>query len=319
MKTVRVHINSPGGSVFDSIAIYNMLKAFPGTVEVYVDGIAASGASMIVMAGDKVIMPANTFLMIHNPITMIEGNAEGLRSAAETLDKLADSMVSIYADKSGLDDDEILAIMDAETWLQAEEALAMGFADEVIVATRIAAKFDLSDYDHAPRAIVGRVRAGGAQKEVNDMTTKETPAETPAEMEARIRKEVEAKIAAEAESKAKADADARAKADAEGKAPDAAQIEKDVRAKIAGEADEIRALCKLAGKPDAAVQFLADGKSPAEVKAALLAEAGDGGSAASQREVNSHRPQTPGTQAVASAEGLDPSKIYSRWNGRKAA
>jgi ATP-dependent protease ClpP protease subunit len=120
---LTLRINSPGGSVFDGVAIYNALKRHDGRVTVLIDGIAASIASMIAMAGDEVVMPANTMLMLHDPSGLVMGTAADMRGMAEALDKMKAGMVGAYRDKSGRDDAEIEALMRAETWLTAEEAI----------------------------------------------------------------------------------------------------------------------------------------------------------------------------------------------------
>jgi len=99
---VDLRLNSPGGSVFDAVAIHNALKRHEGPVTVWIDGIAASAASYIAMAGDEIVMPENAFLMIHDPAGLVMGTAEDMRAMAEALDKVKGSLVSGYAAKSGL-------------------------------------------------------------------------------------------------------------------------------------------------------------------------------------------------------------------------
>lgn len=149
---IHVHINSPGGSVFDGQAIYTALVNHPAKVTTYVDGLAASIASVIACAGDTVVMAENAMLMVHDPWSLAVGNAADLRDAADVLDKVAESLVTVYAARTGLPADEVKAIMAAETWYTAAEAVEAGFADEVTPAKRIAAKFDLSKFQHPPKA-----------------------------------------------------------------------------------------------------------------------------------------------------------------------
>lgn len=156
IETLNVYINSPGGDVFAGQAIYSMLKRHKAQVIVYVDGLAASIASLIAMAGDKVIMPANAMMMIHNPWTWGVGNANDFRKLADDLDKIRDSMIVAYQKKSGLDDSEIIDIMAAETWLTAEECKEKGFADEIEEAKQVAACVDekyLGVYKNVPDEI----------------------------------------------------------------------------------------------------------------------------------------------------------------------
>lgn len=140
VEEIAVRINSGGGDVFAGLAIHTMLKRHAAKVTIYVDGLAASIASIIAMAGDKVVMPKGSMMMIHNPWTSVwGGDANDFRHTADVLDKIRDSLVSVYADKTQLDADEIKALLDAETWLTAEDAVEKGFADEVEDSTSIAA------------------------------------------------------------------------------------------------------------------------------------------------------------------------------------
>jgi ATP-dependent Clp protease protease subunit len=118
------------------------LKRHKAHVNVFFDGIAASIASLIAMAGDKVIMPANAMMMIHSPWTFAVGNAQDFRKLADDMDKIRDSMIVAYESRSALTTEEITEIMDAETWLSAEECLEYGFADEIAEAKQIAASMD---------------------------------------------------------------------------------------------------------------------------------------------------------------------------------
>lgn len=123
-KDLNIYINSGGGSVFASLAIYNMLKRHTGKKTVYVDGLAASGASVIAMAGDEIIVPANAFLMIHRAWDIVSGNAQDLRKCADDLERLDEGIFSIYAENllDGIDPEEIRQMVEAETWLSGAEA-----------------------------------------------------------------------------------------------------------------------------------------------------------------------------------------------------
>lgn len=126
---VSVRINSPGGSVFDGFAIYNLLRAHNGQVTVYVDGLAASAASVIAMAGDDVVMGSASMMMIHDPWTIAIGDSEEFLKTAETLEKIKDSIIVAYASKAkDIDAEAISAMMRDETWMTAAEAVQMGFA-----------------------------------------------------------------------------------------------------------------------------------------------------------------------------------------------
>jgi len=146
VATLNVHINSPGGSVFDGFAIYNALNAHPASIVVSVDGIAASIASVIAMAGDKIVMAENAMMMIHQPWTQLSGYAQDLRKQADILDKLQENIVNAYASRTGMKPADVLAAMEAETWYTAAECVAKGFATEVTPAKQIAAKLTLSDF-----------------------------------------------------------------------------------------------------------------------------------------------------------------------------
>lgn len=128
---IEMHINSPGGEVFDGAAIYNAILRHPATVTSFIDGIAASIASVIALAGERVVMAKNALYMMHNPSGMVIGRAEDMRKTADILDKVRDSMIGAYADKSKKPAEEIVALLDAETWLDADETVAAGFADAV--------------------------------------------------------------------------------------------------------------------------------------------------------------------------------------------
>ena len=141
VSQLTLHINSPGGSVFEGIAIGNMLKKHKAHVTAYVDALAASIASVIVASCDEVIMPENSMLMIHNPMLGIFGNAAELRKAAESLDQIAKPSITTYLAKAGnkLTEETIKQIMDDETWLSANEAFDYGLCDVVESANQMVA------------------------------------------------------------------------------------------------------------------------------------------------------------------------------------
>lgn len=130
--SISVRINSPGGAVFEGVAIANLLRAQGKPVSVVVDGVAASAASVIAMAGDTVAMGQGAMMMIHNAWTMVAGDAGDLRKMADTLDKISASLAETYIAKTGKSAEEIKTLMDAETWMSAEECVSSGFADSVV-------------------------------------------------------------------------------------------------------------------------------------------------------------------------------------------
>lgn len=170
---VNLHIHSPGGSVFEGHAIFNALRLHPGGITTWVDGIAASMASVIAMAGNPVKIASNGFLMIHNPWSEAAGGSDEMRKQADVLDKLKDSLVKIYADKSGMAEDEISAAMDAETWLNAEEAVAFGLADEIFEGMKAAAKIDVSAISAKAPSGVFEFAKQEIEEEENSMETAE--------------------------------------------------------------------------------------------------------------------------------------------------
>ncbi|MBC2106142.1 head maturation protease, ClpP-related [Listeria booriae] len=130
--TLHVHINSNGGDVFESIAISNYFAQMDAEVIVHIDGIAASGATIIAMAADKIIMPNNTMMMVHDASTIIWGNAKQLRKVADDLDKISTSASKTYETRFKGTTEELRMLMDKEEMLSADECLILGFADEVV-------------------------------------------------------------------------------------------------------------------------------------------------------------------------------------------
>ena len=176
---LTVRINSGGGDVFAGQAIYSIIKNHPAKVTVYVDGLAASIASVIAMAGDTVIMPRNAMMMIHNPWTFTAGNANELRKVAEDLDKIRESLIAAYQGKaSDMQREKLIELLDAETWLTADEALEYGFIDEIDDQKQVAATlkgsllevngfaFDLSRYQHRPQI---QEKPEGKKQEVENL------------------------------------------------------------------------------------------------------------------------------------------------------
>lgn len=134
VDTINLRINSVGGDVFAGQAIHSILKRHKATVNVYVDGLAASIASVVAMAGDNIYMPKNTMMMIHHPWGVRQGNARELRKYAEDMEKIAETAIVLYMEKTGQPREKIIEIMDGETWLTAEECVELGFATQVIPA-----------------------------------------------------------------------------------------------------------------------------------------------------------------------------------------
>jgi ATP-dependent Clp protease protease subunit len=136
---INVRINSPGGEVFAGMAIHAMLTRHSAKINVYVDGLAASIASVIALAGDTVTMAKGSFFMIHLPWGGVRGTSTEMRKYADLLDQITGSMVDLYAEKSGKDPDAIRQMLEKETWMNAEDAVTHGFAQAVEQGTSIAA------------------------------------------------------------------------------------------------------------------------------------------------------------------------------------
>lgn len=131
---VTVWINLPGGDVFAAAQIYNMLMEYPGNVDVRIDGIAASAASVIAMAGNKVSMSPVAMMMIHNPMTVAMGDKKVMQQAIDMLDEIKESIINAYELKTGQSRTKIAHMMDAETWFNAKKAVELGFADDILYA-----------------------------------------------------------------------------------------------------------------------------------------------------------------------------------------
>lgn len=131
---ITLWINSPGGDVFAAAQIYNMLMDYPHDVTVKIDALAASAASVIAMAGTKVLMSPVAMIMVHNPATIAIGDSEEMQKAIDMLAEVKESIMNAYEIKSGLSRHKISQLMDAETWMNAKEAVKLGFADEILFA-----------------------------------------------------------------------------------------------------------------------------------------------------------------------------------------
>ncbi|WP_445009817.1 head maturation protease, ClpP-related [Virgibacillus salexigens] len=158
VSSINLYINSPGGSVFEGLAIYNMLKRHKAHVNVQVDALAASISSVIAMAGDTIYMPKNSMLMIHNAWTIAVGNSADLRKMADDLDRISQSSMQSYLEKAGdkLSEDKLKEMLDAETWLSADEAKGLGLADVVLESNQMAASINndlFANYKNVPKQL----------------------------------------------------------------------------------------------------------------------------------------------------------------------
>jgi ATP-dependent Clp endopeptidase proteolytic subunit ClpP len=143
---INLRINSLGGDVFDGMAMYNVIKRREAKTTVYIEGIAASIATIISLGADEVVMAENSLFMIHNAWGGTMGEAKDMRKTAETLEKITGELTDIYRKKTGLSYDALAEMMDEETWLNANEALEMGFIDTISDSIKVAAKYDVSKF-----------------------------------------------------------------------------------------------------------------------------------------------------------------------------
>ncbi|EFM8157674.1 Clp protease ClpP [Escherichia coli] len=156
VSEIHLCIHSPGGDIFQGLAIYNALKNHPAKKIVHIEGIAASMASFIAMCGDHIVMPANAMMMIHAPRGVTAGVSGDVRRFADLMDKLGDTMAETYAGRTGKSKQEITAMMEAETWMDGNECKANGFADEVISAITAMARIEskrIGDFSNMPENI----------------------------------------------------------------------------------------------------------------------------------------------------------------------
>ena len=249
---IDLRLNSPGGSVFDAVAIYNALKRHVGEITVWIDGIAASAASYIAMAGDTIVMPENAFLMIHDPSGLVMGTAEDMRATAEALDKVKGSLIQGYAGKSGKADDEVATLMAAETWLDAKDALDFGFIDRIAEPVKLAASFDVARFRNAPPEVVEAVG------EPDEPAAPEPQAEGVADANTQPDPEQSA-------------AQAPTVAASEPTMVDTATV----RAEAIAHARAVIDLCRLAGQPQMAGRLLEEDVGLDEVRNRLLSAKAD--------------------------------------------
>lgn len=160
-KTITVRINSPGGDVFDGTAIFNALKNHPARIVTRVEGLAASIASIIALAGDEVQAHANTMFMIHNSWAVGIGDQHALRETADILAKIDSNILDVYYAKTGHGKKELKQMMNDETWFTAKEAEERGFVDTIIETQASAqARFDLSMFANVPEDMTARASGG---------------------------------------------------------------------------------------------------------------------------------------------------------------
>lgn len=296
-KVLNVEINSPGGDVFAGLAIYNALRASGKEIVVKVMGVAASAASLIAMAGDKRVMPKNSFMMVHNPWSFAMGNADELRQTADTLDKIGGSLLATYASRTGLPEDELTAMLATDTWLTADEAKEKGFATEVVEDIEAKASFDMAraDLPENVRAVFLAATKPKAKAQTEDEPPVD-PAPTDPVVEAidpTQTEQIEA-LAKGAGMEAYAAVWAVAGLDTTA-----------VKARIAA-AREIKALSVVTGQPEMADAAIKAGKSVADFRAALV-------EVMAKADEASHTNTTRKVAPQAGTDGKPPVSTDSLW------
>lgn len=258
---IRVHINSPGGDPFAAVNIANALRdqqlSKNRAVETIVDGLAASAASIIAMAGKTVRMADNGMLMIHNPWTVGVGEAKDMRKIADTLDAIRNTIIATYKWHSELDDAAIASLMDAESWFSAAEAKEKGFVTDVTEGLQAAASID-------PRGVAGLKVPDKFRARVDALLKKEMPAPAVATSD-----EIFAAVAAAGFDIAFGQQLVAAKLPMLEVTARIATA-KDERTARDTRATEIRALCATAKLPELADDYIAGGMSPEKVRAQLV-------------------------------------------------
>lgn len=206
---ITVWINSPGGDCIAASQIYTMLMDYKGDVTVKIDGIAASAASVIAMAGTEVLMSPTSLIMIHNPATIAMGDHEDMQKAIKMLDEVKESIINAYEIKTSLTRDKLSRLMDAETWMNAHKAVELGFADGVLEDEKVIAKIPAYAFSRktVQAALLNKITAKAAEKqevhlvEVSGEKTgnlpemKDTAADEPVKPAGRSVEELKARLA----------------------------------------------------------------------------------------------------------------------------
>ena len=184
---VVVWINSPGGDCVAASQIYSMLMDYPGNVTVKIDGIAASAASVIAMAGNKVYMSPTALMMIHNPLTVAIGDTEEMQKAIDMLSEVKESILNAYEIKTGLSRAKLSHLMDAETWMNAKKAMELGFADDLLFQSQEGSASAQDSFTFSRRAVTNSLLSKVSHKTVQPKAVVAEPAGTPiADLEKRL-------------------------------------------------------------------------------------------------------------------------------------
>lgn len=248
--SINLSINSPGGSVFDGLAIYNSLRGMGKPVNVTILGIAASMASVVAMAGTTISMPSNAMVMVHNAISGMYGDAEDLRDQADVLDKIDNSIVGIYVARTGKSEEDVRALMANDTFMSAAEALDAGFITAMTDEVKVTASFDIERMPENVQALFAAAAVTAAV--VTPLVAQSRP--TAAEIE---------RICADA---GPVTQDLVAALVMDDKLADA-----DALRAAAREAHEIIALCRVTGSPADATAHIRARRPLADVRAQIAA------------------------------------------------
>ncbi len=250
VEEIDVRINSPGGSVFEGVAIYNALQNHPAKINVHVDALAGSIASVIAMSGDTITMAENALMMIHEARGAEAGTASQLRQTADVIDRLNGIITTVYANRSKQDEATIKTAMSAETWYTAAEAKKVGFATDITPSKQIKASFDPKEFsfDKAPDWVQKQLTAMTSFKESPPVTTTAPTNIIPPTAPTTNTIPTVPPVATPADATAHADAIAKAVAEAMIKATNAEATRQTT----------IKALCDQAKRPEMAAKFCAD-------------------------------------------------------------
>ncbi|OXI26872.1 head maturation protease, ClpP-related [Burkholderia sp. AU16482] len=310
-SAIVVAINSMGGDVFDAFAIYNALRRHAGKVKVRVDGVAASAASLIAMAGDEIVMPENAMLMIHNAHTVTAGEAKDLRRIADLLDNAGDGIVAAYAAKSGQSVDEIRALMDAETWLTAAQAKEKGFCDTIEAAVKLSASASstalLARFSALPEVVRALVDEGDPTDPPQSDPPLDTPPEPTPEPEPELQPVPSAPdVSALASHVFAACRDARLSHCAEAIVTATGLKDRATVDAAIQQAADIAGICLAANVPELTAQFVADGLTPDHIRARLFERV-----TASQSRINPRAQPAAQNEPVAAANAPRAASIYA--------
>jgi ATP-dependent Clp endopeptidase proteolytic subunit ClpP len=265
LDSIEVRINCPGGSLYEGMAIYNILKAHPASVHTAVDGIAASMGSVVLLAGDTREVPKNAFVMIHDPSIVTAGVESDLLKAISILSKGKQAIIDTYAERTGQSPESLAKMMSEETWMNGEEAVAKGFATSLTKELSVPKAVEAATLKAFAAYGFSYTRAPQQLSSLFSLTMSSTRKEPEPMADTKTADQITAEATAAAELKAKQDADA-AKSLADKALADIANAADTERKRSA----DIIAVCNQAGKADLAAEFITNKATLADVQAHLL-------------------------------------------------